>query len=98
MWSENARLLRARAGDRKVADVVVEGEIGSTPVCRTTERVTRDPNDFGIAYDGELKRVGSVVAVKGGGRLIEWERRIRNELDRAWLRRALPIRCHVRPS
>jgi hypothetical protein len=60
-------------GERLVEDLVLEGQTAGAERAHTTPRVTRDPEDHGVVYDEQLRRIGRVVSRKGGGRLIEWE-------------------------
>ena len=80
MWTHNEsapeRELEPGPGERVVDDLVIESEVGSLGVTTrgyTTRRITADPQDLGVLYDGSLKCIGRVVARKGGGRLIEWD-------------------------
>ena len=80
VWTHNEgmpqRELEPGPGERIVDDLVIESQVGNSDTTSrgyTTRRITADPEDLGVVYDGSLKRIGRVVARKGGGRLIEWE-------------------------
>jgi hypothetical protein len=79
VWTHNERAPGAPAraqGERVVDDLVIDNEIGdldATSRGHTVRRITADPQDLGVVYDGSLKRIGRVVTRKGGGRLIEWK-------------------------
>lgn len=58
------RQLEPGPGERIVDDLVIEGdmgELGTTSRGQTARRITADPQDLGVVYNGSLKRIGRVV-------------------------------------
>lgn len=69
-----ARLLRARAGRRQDRGYCPGGrDRRNARMPHHRARHARSETISGSCTTGELKRIGRVIAVKGGGRLIEWE-------------------------
>jgi len=59
-------------GERIVEDLVLDEPTGGARQGATIARITADPDDLGVVYNAQHRRIGRVTARKGGARIIEW--------------------------